>query len=385
MMLLKENNIEYKKIGILYRYYPDWIGGTIYIFNILKALELQAVNKINLPKIILFISRHEKNKLDFNFPNLENEIVFYDLNNIQKIINKICLKIGLKQFFLNKYKEPLDFLFPVFTNWLYFEKTPIENQYYWIPDFQCFHLPHLFTIDDVIKRKEQYDVTIENAKNLVISSNAVKNDLLYLYQKQNYPNLHILRFATFNEYPKQFDLKSIGISKPYFICPNQFWGHKNQIVILNAIKQMGNENLPFQVVFTGKENDPRNPLHFESVIKPEMNNSFVRNNVLFLGFIDRNVQLSLIDQSLALIQPSKFEGWSTVIEDGMFFNKPIIATNLEVNIEQLGSLGYFFEADDCEELLRLILEIFNSDLRSIDYHYENKQLKFGEDLLGFIN
>jgi glycosyltransferase involved in cell wall biosynthesis len=378
-------NLNNKKIGILYRHFPDWIGGTIYIFNVLKALDLQAKKGNILPRIIIFVSRNDFNKLQFDFPNLDYEIVYFDINKFQKTLNKICIKLGLNQVYRNIYKFSLDVIFPVFTNWNYFEKTPIENQFYWIPDFQCFHLPQLFTKVDVIKRKEQYEWTIDNTKNLVLSSNAVKNDLHSLYHKQNYPNLHILRFATFNEYPKQVDVRNFGIERPYFICPNQFWGHKNQIAILNAIKLLGEENLPFQIIFTGKEYDPRNPLHFDTIIKPEMNYSYVKNNVIFLGFIDRDVQLSLIDQSLALIQPSKFEGWSTVIEDGMFFNKPIIATNLEVNMEQLGSLGNFFEADDREELLRLMLEIFNSDVRSVDYNYENKQLKFGEDLLGFIN
>jgi hypothetical protein len=373
-----------KKIGILYRYFPDWIGGTIYIHNILKALELQSLNNNNLYKFIIFISRDREKKIDFYFPNLDYEIVYYDLNIIYKTINKIFLKLGFKQIFVNKYKYPLDFLFPVFSNWIYFERTPIENQFYWIPDFQCFHLPYLFDNEDVIKRKKQYEWTIDNTRNLVLSSDVVKSDLLSLYPGKNYPNLHILRFATFNNYPNKANLKNYGITRSYFICPNQFWGHKNQIAILKAIKLMGMENLPFQIVFTGKEHDPRNPLHFDSVIKPEMNNSCVRNNVLFLGFIDRNVQLSLIDQSLALIQPSKFEGWSTVIEDGMFFNKPIIASNLDVNIEQLGSFGYLFEADDYRELSRLMMFIYNSEIREITYEYTNKQFNFGFELLNLI-
>ena len=377
-------NIENKKIGILYKYFPDWIGGTIYVFNLLKSLDLQAKNGKKMPIIKLFVSRKDLNKLEFDFPNLDYEIIYYDINKIQKTLNKVCLKLGLKQLFIHKYKSPLDFLFPVFTNWIFFEKTPVENQFYWIPDFQCFHLPHLFTKEDVSQRKELYKWTIEYSKNLVLSSNTVKNDLLSLYHKNNFPNLHVLRFATFNEYPKQVAGSNFGIDRPYFICPNQFWGHKNQIAILNAIKFLAKDFLPFQIVFTGKEHDPRNPSHFDNVIRPELGNAFVANNVLFLGFIDRDVQLSLIGQSMALIQPSKFEGWSTVIEDGMFFNKPIIASDLEVNQEQLGNLGFFFENDDFIKLSLLMMEIFTSDIRNVEYGYKNKQLKFGEDFLSLV-
>ncbi len=377
-------NIKNRKIGVLYRHFPDWIGGTIYIFNVLKAIDLLAEKGSNLPKIILFISRNDVDKLEFDFPNLEYEIVYYDINGFQSIINKICIKLGFKQIFENIYNISLDFIFPVFTNWKFFKKTPIENQFYWIPDFQCFHLPSLFTNEDIAERKKLYEWTIDSTKNLVLSSNAVKSDLFSLYPNKSFPNLHVLRFATFNEYPNKVDQKTYGINRPYFICPNQFWGHKNQIAILNAIKFLEAELLPFQIVFTGKEHDPRNPLHFQSIIKPEMENVFVKNNVLFLGFIDRDVQLSLIDQSIALIQPSKFEGWSTVIEDGMFFNKPIIATDLEVNQEQLGNLGFFFNSDDFIKLSELMKLVFDSNIRHVEYEYKTKQLKFGKDFLDLI-
>ncbi len=35
----------------------------------------------------------------------------------------------------------------------------------------------------------------------------------------------------------------------------------------------------------------------------------------FLGFIDRGEQLQLMKNSIAIVQPSLFEGWSTVVED----------------------------------------------------------------------
>ena len=46
----------------------------------------------------------------------------------------------------------------------------------------------------------------------------------------------------------------------------------------------------------------------------------------------------------AIIQPSLFEGWSTVIEDARSLQVPVIATDLTVNIEQLGDKGKYFSA-----------------------------------------
>ena len=57
----------------------------------------------------------------------------------------------------------------------------------------------------------------------------------------------------------------------------------------------------------------------------------------------RAEQLLLMKYAQAVIQPSLFEGWSTVIEDAISLQVPVIASNLPVNIEQLGDRGVYFD------------------------------------------
>jgi glycosyltransferase involved in cell wall biosynthesis len=58
----------------------------------------------------------------------------------------------------------------------------------------------------------------------------------------------------------------------------------------------------------------------------------------------------------AVIQPSLFEGWSTVIEDAISLQVPVIASNLPVNIEQLGTDGKYFDPLNPEELAEIIAD-----------------------------
>ena len=44
--------------------------------------------------------------------------------------------------------------------------------------------------------------------------------------------------------------------------------------------------------------------------------------------------------ALYLINPSKSEGWNSAIEEAKFLNTRVLASNLKVHHEQLGSKGY---------------------------------------------
>jgi glycosyltransferase involved in cell wall biosynthesis len=84
----------------------------------------------------------------------------------------------------------------------------------------------------------------------------------------------------------------------------------------------------------------------------------------------------------AIIQPSLFEGWSTVIEDAKSLQVPVIASNLDVNIEQLEEKGTYFEPHD-ERALATILEEYperNYD-KELYEPYESRIKKAAYELL----
>ena len=76
--------------------------------------------------------------------------------------------------------------------------------------------------------------------------------------------------------------------------------------------------------------------------------------VKIVGIIPREEQICLLANSLAVIQPSLFEGWSTIIEDAKTLQISVIASDIAVHIEQLGDKGTFFKSTDSESLANLM-------------------------------
>ncbi|MEQ8925246.1 MAG: glycosyltransferase, partial [Fulvivirga sp.] len=103
-----------------------------------------------------------------------------------------------------------------------------------------------------------------------------------------------------------------------------------------------------------------------------------------VGFVDREDQLILMKNSLAVIQPSFFEGWSTVIEDAKLLGKPVLASNLDVHKEQLGKAGYFFDPKDSSELMELLLKVSGNAI-TYNMDYRQNQMEFGKLFLKLIN
>jgi hypothetical protein len=50
-----------------------------------------------------------------------------------------------------------------------------------------------------------------------------------------------------------------------------------------------------------------------------------------VGFIDRAEQTMLLKNAISIVQPSLFEGWSTVVEDAKALNQYMILSDIPVN------------------------------------------------------
>jgi hypothetical protein len=370
------------RVGLIFSNNPNWIGGSYYIINLIRTMELLPDAK--MPVLVIF-SNHN----DFNF--LKNQIIypyleFVDSNNnpsnyLAIFLNRITLKLFKFKIMTKFYRGYVDVLFP-FNDNVFFKKCNEIRKIYWIPDFQEKYLTNLFDVEE-IKRREVRQLKITSSINdLVLSSNSAFKDL-----KIYYPNylskVSILKFAVALPH---YNLKSIdelcekyNISQTYFFCSNQFWVHKNHFIILKAILELKIQGVELMVVFSGNPNDYRNPNYFGEL------NDFVKNNgleqnVRILGFIDRVDQIGLMKYASAIIQPSLFEGWSTVIEDAKALGKLVIASDIDVHREQLGNYGKYFEKNNYFELSDLLIN-FKSNNRAVDYEYKYEIERYMDNLL----
>lgn len=373
---------ERKHITLVYQYNDDWIGGTYYIQNIIRALNLLE-DKMKPVLLILHDSNSSVEVIqNFNYPYISFLPISFKLAPYKKLCNKFSrFIIGKKMFKLKLPVAAGQNVYPLASS---MSNKNISNGYYWIPDFQEYYLPHFFSKLEVYTRKAINKEMANTNYPIVFSSKTAAADFDKFYQN-NKNKKRILSFTSFiDESYKQIRLETLqqkfNITKPYFIVANQFWKHKNHFVVLKALLLL-KENFPkFQLVFTGKESDYRNPDYF-TTIKNFVAKHELQEQVLFLGFIDRKEQLQLMANAIAIIQPSLFEGWSTVAEDAKALNQFILISDIPLHKEQIQQNCLFFNPEDEHDLAKKMLLMLQNKKTITSINYTALQKQFAEQFI----
>jgi len=373
--------VERKRVGLIFSYSENWIAGTYYILNIIHALN--TLDDIEKPGLVILTETFEnfsKVKTETNYPYLEyTEFPFKKPNYsfFERVVNKLSRIILNKNLIFKKFKTPsLDFVYPNQINNLSSNLKRIN----WIPDFQEDYLPHFFSQEEILRRKKNQKEIFANGDIVVLSSKDASADFIRLYPNAN-AKPFVLRFAVshpdFSNESIDSLLVKYDLPKNYFFAPNQFWAHKNHIVILEAIKYLKEKGIPIFVVFSGKEDDYRNVNNFKQLQNYILNNE-LETQVRFLGFLPRKEQLCLFKNAEAIIQPSLFEGWSTVIEDAKALGKYTIASNLNVHKEQLIKNVSFFDPHDYLDLAQCLESFMSNPPELFYFNYKNDIFEFGK-------
>lgn len=368
--------ISRRVIGLLFLSdYATWSGGTIYILNIISALNILE-DEIK-PNVLVFhgMTSPINDILAIKYPYLKLVPINVNLTLIERIRNTLTRILTNKSVY---FKSLPEIVYP-YQRGICLGKSP----FFWIPDFQEWYLPHMFS-DSELKFRKDEQLLISQSKGIVVfSSNNALNDFQKFFPDHNC-DLRLLRFATSLPEYKHLNIfqlkKKYDISETYFMSPNQFWKHKNHIVILKAISALKEFDLDFQVVFTGSENDHRNKDHFQT-LKDFVEQNGIQKWTRFLGFISRAEQLNLMDNSIAIIQPSLFEGWSTVVEDTKALSQYIILSDIEVHQEQIDQNCTFFLPHSSTELASIMKSILTNGVSRKRIDYSNNVLDFGKSIV----
>jgi glycosyltransferase involved in cell wall biosynthesis len=170
------------------------------------------------------------------------------------------------------------------------------------------------------------------------------------------------------------------------ISPNQFWEHKNQVIVLEALHILKTKHpeIKFKVLFTGSLEVNRGKGLYIDKLKEKLKEYQIEDYIVFLGVIERSEQLTLIKHASAIIQPSLYEGWSTLVEEAKALNKFIILSDLPVHREQISKNVEFFDPHDANALTGKIINHIQhpKQLEIVDY---SKTIKaFGENILNVL-
>lgn len=380
--------VKRKKIGLIYQYNENWIGGTYYIQNLIFALN--RLDNDEKPILIIIcedIKAYNDLKKATNYPFMVLRGLLRKPLLCVRIINKFSRIFFFNNIFKNiRYNNftDIDILFPAIEHDAFIK---VKYKLFWLPDLQEHFYPDFFTKDEIEFRLKQQKNLIVNNSMILFSSKTALNHFNQIYGSDSNQKF-VLPFTVNINHVEEIVYSDIrnkyNIVGDYFICCNQFWQHKNHIVIFDALRLLKNKGIAIQVILTGKEADYRDSSHFQK-LKERIKELNVEENIKFLGFINRVDQIELLKNSIAVIQPSLFEGWSTIVEDAKALNIILLCSDIPVHKEQLEDYPnkFFFQATNPIDLGQKIQPLIRS-CKKVYYNYEVIQYQHSKALKDII-
>lgn len=347
------------RVGFVINFNPEKGLGTFnLIINLIKSIYLIDKKKI---QPVLIINNNFNNKFFTYIRTLNTEIIktnFFNENIIQRIFNKILIvSLGKSYIYDNFFKK--NNIHALSHNSLSLGKKSEINSYPWFPDFQHLYYPSNFSLLNRILKKINIIFAAEHATKIILSSIDARKDLKKISKKAY--NKSVVNSFAFNLINKNKILgfkkikKKYKIKNNFFYLPNQYFVHKNHIVVLKALKELlkNKKNKDILVISTGFNNDHRHKDYYKKI------KSYIKKNNLFKNYIYLKIvpfedMMSLIYHSIALINPSKFEGWSSSVEQSKSMGKKIILSNINVHKEQIFNRAEYFNKNDFKQLASIL-------------------------------
>lgn len=236
---------------------------------------------------------------------------------------------------------------------------------YW-PDCQHRRLPQFFNEESIHVRDERIKALLATGKPMIINSVDAKNDMIKFFGANpdlifNLPIAPIVEFE--HLIPRPELAAPFGLVRPYFICCNQFWIHKSLETVVQAAALAKQKGLDVDFVFTGMMSEPRFP-DYPDGIRRMAGELGVDHSVKFLGYVDKAVQLELMKHSIAVVQPTLFEGGpgGGAVYDAIGIGVRAIVSGIDCNREhaEVPNKLVFFEPKNAADLFGKMVQMMRT-------------------------
>ena len=377
------------KIGFVFDDHP-WHGGRSYLRNLLGAI--RAVPGVDMTPIVITGTR--AGDLSREFP--ETSIVrtpMLDPRTPRSIMRRVLRTLTSQDVVLHRYLRKQDI--SLLSHSGHMGGGTEVRTIGWIPDFQHVHLPEFFIPAECRQRDRDYMDLCARCDRVIVSSEYAFRDLKK-FAPQHAHKAAVLQFvaspAPIDGAANLSDLQRIyNFEGPYFLLPNQFWIHKNHRVVIRALQTLNQGGRKLTVLATGAKIDYRHPAYFSSLME-YAEECGVLESFRVLGPVPFDHLVGLMRHAIAFINPSKFEGWSTTVEEAKSMGKQIILTDIPVHQEQAPERGIFFSSDDADALAEIMLnasrhfdEEQDLDMQQIARaQFPARQIRFGETYLRIV-
>ena len=370
-------------IGFLANTSIELMGKTNYLKNLIFAIDSLKLKSI---QIHIFIGKKTNIETKNFFKNYANvvENSMFDRKSLSWYLNKIESKIIgtnlILENFLNKHKIQIISHSSIIS----LKKIKMIN---WIPDFQHIHIPYMFSDSEIKKRNKYFKKAIKNSDVILLSSYDALKDFKNFDRKNSF-KAKVLQFVSqphevyykLNNDDKKIIFDKYNLKNDYFYIPNQYWKHKNHILVFKVINELKNEGVNINLICTGYPDDYRNKGHYQS-LKNYIKENNLNKNINMVGLVSYKDVFSLIKFSKAVINPSLFEGWSSTVEECKSVGKNMIISDLNVHKEQYPN-ATFFVKNNTYSLKQILKNYKNIDSNNTEDSLTQRTKQFA---LNYIN
>ncbi len=317
---------------------PGWTAGAHYYTNLFVAL--RSLDDAERPRIVLLVPPAERGGGYHDYRELADEIVEVPQpSRVERYARRASrlLKtdpLATRQLDAVLRAREID---TMFMSWGEYEAPVAVPLLGWIHDFQHAHLPELFSAKERAQRDDRFARLSDASARVVLSSEDAQRDFarfLPAYTSKE----RVMRFvaqvpAGVYDTDPRWICDEYQLPERFVYLPNQFWMHKGHRVVVEALAQLRTSHPEIVVVCTGNPSDNRAPQYFGELLA-EVSRRGVRDNFVILGWVPQEHIGHLMRQSLAVLQPSRFEGWSTTVEETKSIGKTMLLSDIPVHREQ---------------------------------------------------
>lgn len=218
----------------------------------------------------------------------------------------------------------------------------------WFPDFQHRRLPQMFSRAAWWKREIGFRVQVRSSAAILLSSADAEHDCLVYYPAAR-GRTSVARFAVpVESWPSAeiawARLRAAGIPEDFVFLPNQLWQHKNHQLAVEAAGLLAQRGSGRIILVTGHGEDSRRP-GYRAELDARIKALGAGGNIQLLGSVDRALVEAMMIGTNALLNPSRFEGWSTTVEEAKAVGTPLLLSDLPVHREQAPDARFFSTED----------------------------------------
>ncbi|HEX2528358.1 MAG TPA: glycosyltransferase [Geminicoccus sp.] len=376
------------RLGLFAAFDPSWGGGESYLLNLLDA-----IGRRPELKVVLFHGHDASSERVERWRGLGSETVALDQLTRHRPAwwgRKLGEYLdfprvdGLDRVLAGRVD--VTFLRPLPC------RAPVVPNVHWIPDFQERHLPDMFTAADQRTRAYEHARFLERSALTIVQTEEAAVELAGWFP-MHADRARVLPFAvTVPRNVMSTDplavIQRYELPERFVYLPAQLWRHKNHALVVEALAMVPD----LTIVSTGHLVDYRAPDHVVA-LRARIQALGLGQRFRLLGPVPLEVVFALHRRAMALLNPSRFEGWSTTVEEAKALGRPLLLSDIRTHRAQAEpGRASWFGVDDMAGLARALEQVRDHGRPGPDLMNEAQALdayalaraRFGRDFVRII-